>query len=126
MTAGRQRLFPLVLIVVAAALALLVVPSTAAAAPTRVRVVADEFTLTLSRTAVPNKRVRITLVNVGGVSHNLRLRKIGGTRTFRIPVTQPGERTTRTFRLRPARYRLWCSIGNHRALGMQATLRVRR
>jgi hypothetical protein len=123
MTAGRRRRF---LFLVAACVLALLVPSTATAAPTRLRVAADEFTLTLSRASVPNKRVRITLDNVGGVAHNLRLRRIGGTRTFRIPVTQPGERTTRTFRLRPARYRLWCSIGNHRALGMQATLRVRR
>jgi plastocyanin len=125
MTAGRQRLFPYLLVAVAV-LAALVVSSTAAAAPTRVRVVADEYSLALSRSAVPNKKVRITLVNAGGMSHNLRLRKHGGTRTFAIPATQPGERTTRTFRLRPGRYAVWCSIGNHRALGMRATLRVRR
>jgi hypothetical protein len=124
MTARWQRLFPYVLVAVGV-LALLV-SSTAAAAPTRVRVVAEEYDLTLSRGSVPNKKVRITLVNAGGLSHNLRLRKNGGTRTFAIPATQPGERTTRTFRLSPGRYRVWCSIGNHRALGMQATLRVRR
>jgi plastocyanin len=124
MTAGRRRLFPYLLVAVGV-LALLV-SSMAAAAPTRVRVVAEEYDLTLSRASVPNKKVRITLVNAGGVSHNLRLRKKGGTRTFAIPATQPGERTTRTFRLSPGRYRVWCSIGNHRALGMRATLRVRR
>jgi Copper binding proteins, plastocyanin/azurin family len=124
MTARRRRLFPYLL--VAVGVLVLLVSSMAAAAPTRVRVVAEEYDLTLSRGSVPNKKVRITLVNSGGLSHNLRLRKNGGTRTFRIPATQPGERTTRTFRLSPGRYRVWCSIGNHRALGMQATLRVRR
>jgi plastocyanin len=125
MTVRRQRLFPH-LLVVAGVVALLVGTSTAAAAPTRLRVVADEYSLALSRSAVPNKRVRITLVNAGGISHNLRLRKNGGTRTFKIAATQPGERTSRTFRLRPGRYTVWCSIGNHRALGMETTLRVRR
>lgn len=122
---GRRRLFPYLLVAVGV-LALFLLSSTAAAAPTRVRVVAEEYDLTLSRGSVPNKKVRITLINAGGLSHNLRLRKNGGTRTFAIPATPPGERTTRMFRLSPGRYSVWCSIGNHRALGMQATLRARR
>ena len=61
MTVGRQRLFPF-LLVVTALLVLLVASGPASAAPTRVRAVADEYTLTLSRGAVPNKKVRITYV----------------------------------------------------------------
>ena len=125
MTVGRQRLFPL-LLVLTALLVLLVASEPASAAPTRVRAVADEYSLTLSRAAVPNKRVRIRFVNNGAVSHNLRLRRRGGTSTYTIPVTQPGDRRTRTFRLRPGRYDVWCSVGSHRAFGMETTLRVRR
>ena len=95
------------------------------ACPTRMQAVADEYTLILSRTSVPNKRVRIELANFGEDPHNLKLRRIGGTRTFTIGETLPGEQTTKTFDLRPGRYRLWCSIADHRALGMAATLRVR-
>ena len=106
--------------------ALLVVPGSAAAYPTRVQAVADEFTLTLSRTSVPYKRVKIELANFGEDPHDLKLRRIGGTRTYVIPETLPGEQTTRTFRLRPGRYRVWCSVADHHELGMRATLRVRR
>ena len=116
----RLGLLPLVLG------ALLVVSGSAAAYPTRVQAVADEFTLTLSRQSVPNKRVKIELANFGEDPHDLKLRRIGGTRTFAIPETLPGEQTTRTFRLRPGRYRVWCSVADHHELGMRATLRVRR
>ena len=126
MTDSRQRLFPHLLVAAAAVVALLLASAPASAAPTRVRAVADEYTLTLSRAAVPNKRVRITYVNNGAVPHNLRLRKRGGTSTYMIPTTQPGERKTRTFRLRPGRYNVWCAIGSHRVFGMETTLRVRR
>ena len=40
------------------------------------------------------------------------------------PVT-PGGFRERTLRLVPGRYRLWCTIADHRARGMQAALRVR-
>ena len=119
-----RRLGPLVSLGVFAVL--LVGLGTAAAYPTRVQAVADEFTLVLSRTSVPNKRVRIELANMGEDPHDLRIRRIGGTRTFDIGETLPGEQTTKTIDLRPGRYRLWCSIADHRALGMVATLRVRR
>jgi hypothetical protein len=106
--------------------ALVAVPGTAGAYPTRVQAVADEFRLTLSRLSVPNKRVRIQLVNLGEDPHDLRLRRVHGTRTFVIPETLPGEQRTRTFRLRPGRYRVWCSVSDHHERGMRATLRVRR
>ena len=89
------------------------------------QLVADEYSLVLSRTSVPNKRVRIELANFGEDPHNLKIRRIGGMRTFTIGETPPGEQSTKTFDLRPGRYQLWCSISDHRALGMRATLRVR-
>lgn len=106
--------------------ALLLVTGTAAAFPTRMQVVAREYTLMLSRTSVPNKRVKIELANFGEDPHDLWLRRVHGTHTFKIGETLPGEQTTKTFRLAPGRYRLWCSILDHRQLGMRATLRVRR
>jgi plastocyanin len=125
MTVGRQQLFPF-LVVVTALLVLLVVSGPASAAPTRVRAVADEYSLALSRASVPNKRVRIVFVNKGAIAHNLRLRKRGGGPTYTVPLTQAGDRRKRTFRLRPGRYNVWCSVGSHRVLGMETTLRVRR
>ena len=109
-----------------AGLLLVTVPGPVGAYPTRVQAVADEFHLTLSRTSVPHKRVKIELANFGEDPHDLKLRRIGGTRTYVIPETLPGEQTTRTFRLRPGRYQVWCSVADHHELGMRATLRVRR
>jgi len=58
--------------------------------------------------------------------HDLRLRRIGGSRTYRVPNTKPGGRRTIEVALLPGRYRLWCSVADHRQLGRQAVLRVKR
>lgn len=70
--------------------------------------------------------VEIELQNVGQDPHDLRLRRISGHHTFTIPVTKPDARKTIAIHLRPGRYRLWCSLADRRALGMQTVLRVRR
>ena len=80
----------------------------------------------LSRASVKSGRVVIQLQNDGEDVHDLRLRRIGGTRTYSFPVTSPGGRSTLSLRLLPGRYRLWCSVANHAQLGMRAVLRVRR
>ena len=96
------------------------------ATPARLGVSAKEFHLVLSRPSVKAGHVEIELQNDGEDVHDLRLHRIGGTRTYRIPGTKPGRRTTLEMALLPGRYRLWCSVSDHRALGMQAILRVRR
>lgn len=94
--------------------------------PARLGVSAKEFHLVLSRPSVKAGRVEIELQNDGEDVHDLRLRRIGGTRTYFVPSTKPGRRRTIEISLLPGRYRLWCSIADHRALGMQTLLRVRR
>lgn len=95
------------------------------ATPARLGVSTKEFHLTLSRPAVKAGPVEIELQNIGEDVHDLRFRRIGGTRTYVIALTQPGKRRILEAKLRPGRYRLWCSVAGHRALGMQAALRVR-
>jgi hypothetical protein len=97
-----------------------------AAAPARVGVEAKEFHLLLSRSSVKASSAVIELQNGGEDVHDLRLRRIGGHRTYAFPVTKPGARSTRRLRLLPGRYRLWCSVADHAQLGMRAVLRVRR
>ena len=99
---------------------------TAAPYPTRLQAVADEFTLSLSRTTIRNRWLRIELVNFGEDPHDLRFRRIGGAHTFFIGQTLPGARRAKSFRLPYGRYRVWCSLADHRALGMRATLRISR
>ena len=95
-------------------------------APGRLGVSASEFHLILSRASVKSGRVLIQLQNDGQDVHDLRLRRIGGTRVYSFPLTSPGGRSTLSLRLLPGRYRLWCSVGDHAQLGMRAVLRVRR
>jgi uncharacterized cupredoxin-like copper-binding protein len=87
-------------------------------------VVANEYSLALSRLRVVGGPVIVQLVNFGEDAHDLRLRRDGGTRTYRIAATAPGEERELEARLRAGRFTLWCSLGNHRALGMEARLRV--
>jgi uncharacterized cupredoxin-like copper-binding protein len=96
------------------------------ATPARLGVSATEFHLTLSRPAVKAGVVEIQLQNDGEDPHDLRVRRVGGTHTFSIPLVQPGKQRTVAIHVKAGSYRLWCSLADHRALGMQATLRVRR
>ena len=95
------------LVVVGAAVAGLLAP--AAAPPARLGVTAKEFRFSLSRTALKRGPAVIELDNFGEDVHDLRLRRIGGTRTYGLPATRPGGRTELDVTLRPGIYRLWCS-----------------
>jgi plastocyanin len=94
--------------------------------PARVQVVAQEFRYALSRQTIKAGRAIIELRNLGEDAHDLRLRRIGGSRVYALPLTQSGQTTDREFTLKPGTYRLYCDVANHRALGMQATLVVRK
>ena len=107
----------------AAALALGLVASPAAA-PARVQVTALEWEYRLSRTRIVAGPALVELVNLGEDEHDLRLRRSGGTRTYRLGKILPGERALRSARLVPGRYRLWCSLPRHAERGMTGGLRV--
>ena len=114
------------LAVVAAVVAALAaaLPATAAA-PVRLQVTALEFEYRLARPQLRSGRWSIIeLVNLGQDEHNLRMRRIGGTRTYGIKTVLPGQRRYLAAKLRVGRYHLWCSIADHRARGMRAQLRV--
>ena len=101
-------------------------PVVAARAPSRVQVTALEFEYRLSRLSVRQGPVLIELVNYGEDEHDLVLRRVGGSRSWRLRKILPGQRATLSVRLRPGTYRLWCAVADHQARGMRATLRVRR
>ena len=58
--------------------------------PARSQVSADEFSLALSRSSIHHGAAIIELVNFGEDDHDLALRRVGGTRTYRIGVVAPG------------------------------------
>ena len=76
-----------------------------APAPSRMQVVAREFSYSLSRTRLKPGSAVIELANFVQV--------------------EPGQRAELTVRLAPGRYSFWCSVADHRARGMRATLIVR-
>ena len=92
--------------------------------PARVQVVAQEFSYSLSRTKVKAGRVIVELVNRGQDTHDLDIRRIGGTHIFHFPSVDPGQVADRELKLRPGRYQLWCAIADHNERGMHAVLRV--
>lgn len=107
---------------IATALALVVL---AAPAPARIQVGADEFGYALSRPSIAAGPAIVELANFGEDEHDLRLRRAGGTRTYRIATTLPGKVGELEARLLPGRFTLWCSLADHRKRGMSATLVVR-
>jgi plastocyanin len=93
--------------------------------PTRVQVVAMEFYYILSRHTVAAGPAIVQLVDFGQDPHDLRMQRIGGGRIYGTPIIQPGTIYDLSLTLLPGTYELWCSIANHRALGMAAKLVVK-
>jgi plastocyanin len=96
------------------------------AAPARMQVVAREFSFSLSRTRLPAGQAVIELANFGQDPHDLRIQRIGARHVAGLGDVTPGARGELTLRLAPGRYSFWCSLANHRQLGMRATLTVTR
>lgn len=102
-----------------------VTPVEARQDPARLQVVAREFSLVLSRPRIRAGDAVVELVNLGEDDHDLALRRLGPDAvTRRVLPTDPGRLGELTTRLRPGRYALWCTLADHRALGMRATLVV--
>jgi hypothetical protein len=113
-------------VAVVAVAALLASPAPTPSAPARLQVVAKEFSFVLSRQTIRAGDAILELANFGEDAHDLRLRRVGGHATLGIDSVAAGRRAELEAVLRPGRYVLWCSIGDHRARGMHAVLRVAR
>src|SRR5262249_30522878 len=98
----------------------------AAVAPSRVQVSAKEFWFALSRRTVVEGPAIVELVNFGDDPHDMRIRRVGGGRTYKTPLVQPGAYHDVELKLVPGRYKLWCSIADHEARGMKAFLTVKK
>lgn len=96
------------------------------ATPAHVQVVAKEYSFALSRVHLQAGAATIELANFGEDPHDLRLQRAGSRHIAGLGVVAPGERADISLKLAPGRYSVWCSVANHRALGMRATLVVTR
>jgi plastocyanin len=94
--------------------------------PARVQVVAREYSFSLSRLQVHSGTAVIELANFGQDLHDLRVQRLGARHVAGLGVVSPGKRGELTVKLAPGRYSFWCSVANHRKLGMRTTLVVTR
>ncbi len=99
-------------------------PTRTVAAGKTVRVVAKEYSFDPENLSVASGRVRLALDNEGALAHNLKVLKggeeLGGTPTFTAGQTRAG-----LVALRPGRYEIVCTVGDHAQLGMRGTLLAR-
>lgn len=92
-----------------------------------IRVRGDEYRFDPGRIVVRDgaRELRITLVNVGRLAHNLTVmedgREIAGLRSF-----PAGEERSFDVRLPAGAYRYVCTVADHAELGMTGELEVRR
>jgi hypothetical protein len=99
--------------------------------PGRVLVRGEEFDLTLSKQKVRPGRVIVQFVNDGEDPHDLRVQRLvgglPGDDEFGTGYLGPAEvENLDSWLKKGSTYLLWCSIQDHRARGMEATLRTRK
>jgi plastocyanin len=101
------------------------IPGSASPAPSYVQITEKEFTITLSRLRVHEGSAIVGVLNAGMDTHDLVIQSNAkGSKPIRFSQLDPGSHTSRTIKLAPGRYTLWCSIADHRQLGMVAPLTV--
>jgi plastocyanin len=91
-----------------------------------VQIVAHDFSYSLSRVQLRSGTAVVELMNLGQDGHDLRLQRVGARHIAGTPVVSSGDRAELSLRLVPGRYRIWCSVADHRARGMTANLIVKR
>jgi plastocyanin len=74
-------------------------------------------------TAQPG-RLRFALSNRGRLAHTFRLER-GEAIVAKISSLLPGDRETKSARVRAGEYRFFCALSNHEELGMYGTLIVK-
>ncbi|MGZ8695167.1 MAG: hypothetical protein ACXWYS_06985 [Gaiellaceae bacterium] len=111
--------------VAAACLAGLTDAAAAPRYPARVQVVSQEFHLSPSRYVLKSGPAIVELYNLGEDDHDLVIQRVGSMRPVgRIAPVHSRTVADRQLTLRPGKYVLWCSLADHRQLGMQTRLTV--
>jgi plastocyanin len=84
----------------------------------------DEYLIRPQRIRVP-KRVplTVTVVNHGRLGHTFRIRSANHT-VLKLTTIPPGQQASRSFKLAPGTYTMYCALANHEELGMSGTLVV--
>jgi plastocyanin len=84
----------------------------------------DDYLMRPQTLRVPKGRqLTVTAVNRGRLGHTFRIRSINHT-VLRLTTIEPGKQFSRSFKLAPGTYRMFCALANHEELGMHGTLVV--
>jgi plastocyanin len=97
----------------------------AARAATAVGIGEREFSIAVYRPRVRAGALKLNVRNLGEDAHDLVVRR-AGRRVAALTSVKAGAAATLRLTLPPGRYALVCSIADHEARGMRATLRVTR
>jgi plastocyanin len=81
------------------------------------------FKISLNEDHVKAGSYTITVINNGQATHNLVVEE-NGTKKATSDTIGPGAKTTLKVDLDAGQYVFYCSIGNHRAMGMEITVPV--
>lgn len=82
-----------------------------------------DFTIALDRDGLTAGTYEITVNNDGRATHDLVVEQNGADVASTDSIA-PGDTATLTVTLDPGEYVFYCSIGNHRAMGMELTVQV--
>ena len=97
--------------------------SGAPAAAQAITATEKDFSISLDTTSLTAGSYTITVVNNGSATHDLAVAEDGATKATSDKIG-PGQSTTLTVDLDKGEYVFFCSIGNHRAMGMEMTVQV--
>jgi plastocyanin len=86
---------------------------------------ATEYSFSPSNPTVKPGDYELTLANHGKIAHSVAVEEVGGRTELRSDVQPGGTGTIEVDLSQPGTYTFYCPIANHRALGMQGTIRVR-
>ena len=81
------------------------------------------FDIKLDSSDLPAGDYTITVKNEGDATHDLVVEQ-DGKDIAKSDTLGPGDSATFTVTLQPGRYVFYCSIGNHRAMGMETDVTV--
>jgi plastocyanin len=83
----------------------------------------EDFRISLDEDNLTAGTYTITVVNNGRATHDLAVEEDGTTKATSDKIG-PGQSTTFTVDLDAGEYVFFCSVGNHRAMGMELTVQV--
>ena len=83
----------------------------------------SDFSISLDEDTLAAGSYTVQVVNDGNATHDLVVEQ-GGNDIAKSDSIGPGDTATLTVDLQPGQYVFYCSIGNHRSMGMEKTVTV--